>query len=131
MRAHKVISAFKAGGTLIEPPGEWTPNNQAKADRLIAAGCLKAPKEGVATATELEADGLSKPDAAAESVKQGAIADGKSEGAAGRAADKARAEMPDEPTGDTEPTQPGLIDRAKAAITGSGDKPKGGKRSRK
>lgn len=46
MRAHKVISAFRSGGTLIEPPGEWTPPSQAKADRLIAAGCLRAPKVG-------------------------------------------------------------------------------------
>jgi hypothetical protein len=47
MFPHKIKSAFKAGkgGRLISPPGTWTPPNQEVADRLIAAGCLRKPKD--------------------------------------------------------------------------------------
>ena len=43
MQPHKIKSAFKSGGTLISPPGKWTPPNQAVADRLIASQCLRPP----------------------------------------------------------------------------------------
>lgn len=41
MQEYKIRSAFKSGGVLIEPPGRWTPPNQAEADRLVAAECLE------------------------------------------------------------------------------------------
>lgn len=179
MRAYKITAAFKSHGVLIEPSGEWTPPNQATADRLIAAGCLKGPpgsgKAGVSripSVAEFVAAGVPAPEALGFLAMLQAIADGKSaeeaHGAgdlAARAAQEAAEEHDDdadpegdsEPTGDTpppedpgtpdeppkdqettppaadEPPKPGLIDRAKAAITGSDDKPKGkgGKRGRK
>lgn len=43
MQPHKVISAFRDCGRLVEPPGEYVPTSQAQADRLVKAGCLKRP----------------------------------------------------------------------------------------
>lgn len=45
MRPHKIKSAFKSSGRLVSPPGEWTPPDQDTADRLVAAGCLRVPKD--------------------------------------------------------------------------------------
>jgi hypothetical protein len=47
MRPHRIKSAFRAGGRTIGPQDqrEWTPPDQETADRLIKAGCLRAPKD--------------------------------------------------------------------------------------
>ena len=48
MQPHRVISAFRAGRLLVQPGTEWTPPDQATADRMIAAGCLALPRGGLA-----------------------------------------------------------------------------------
>lgn len=57
MQSHKVISAFRDCGRLVEPPGEYVPTSQAQADRLVRAGCLKRPGGGLgAVVAEINAD---------------------------------------------------------------------------
>ncbi len=47
MKPYQVISAFRSrsDGRRIEPPGPWTPPSAAVAERLVRAGCLKAPAD--------------------------------------------------------------------------------------
>lgn len=46
MKPHRILSAFKHAGQLIEPPGMWTPPSVGVAERLVAAKCLRAPGSG-------------------------------------------------------------------------------------
>lgn len=46
MQPHRVISAFRHAGQLIEPPCMWTPPSVAVAEKLVCAGCLRATTMG-------------------------------------------------------------------------------------
>lgn len=42
LQPYKVVAEFTSHGKRIKPPGYWTPPNHEVAERLVAAGCLRA-----------------------------------------------------------------------------------------
>lgn len=96
MHPYKVISAFKDGGTLVSPPGQWTPPNQAEADRLIKARCLRPYADGRQDLKDkAAADAADAPKAAAKAEAEAKI---KAKAEAGEKA-KAEAEAKAKPKG--------------------------------
>lgn len=142
MKPHKIISAFKHGGRLISPPGEWTPSSQERADKLIAAKCLRPPKESqrqsqdagrsVPTIEEVRAAGYSEIAAHGVVAQEAALAAGKSEAEADELAHQARAAAADRSLGASEnPPPPGDGETTEQPKPQAKAKAKGSKRGRK